>query len=127
MKKSNIYIGTVKQCNDMYWYERRGEKYFEGDFIIGYTISGRMRSYVDVITDKAILIKVSENSYVWFDLSNTIKDRILMGLGIAVNVINNKPHYDREYFVDESTLKPYFKENINEDINVRTLRKTIKK
>jgi len=127
MKKSNVYIGTVKQCNDIYWYERRGEQYFEGDFIIGHTISGRMRNYVDVISDKAILIEVSENNYVWFDLSNTIKDRILMGLGIAVNVIGIKPHYDREYFVDKSTLKPYFKENINEDINVRTLRKSIKK
>lgn len=126
MKKNNVYIGTVKQCNNIYWYERRGEKYFEGDFRIGHTISGRTRSYADEITDKAILIKVSENSYVWFDLSNTIKDRILMNLGIAVNVINNKPCYDREYFVDETTLKPYFKENNNENINAKTLKKTIK-
>ena len=23
MKKSNVFIGTVKQCKDFYWYERR--------------------------------------------------------------------------------------------------------
>ena len=127
MKKSNVFIGTVKQCNNIYWYERRGEKYFDGDFVVGHTTFGRMRSYVDKISDKAILIKVSEGKYIWFDLIDTIKDRILVDLGIAVNVIGTKPHYDREYFVDETTFKPYFKENMNEDINVRTLRKTIKK
>ena len=125
MKKSDVFIGTVKQCNNIYWYERRGEKYFDGDFTIGRTTFGRMRSYVDEISDKAILIKVSEDKYIWFDLVNTIKDRILVDFGIAVNVIGTKPHYDNEYFVDESTLEPYFKENINENINVKTLKKEL--
>lgn len=126
MKKSNVFIGTVKQCKNIYWYERRGEKYFDGDFIIGRTTFGKMRSYVDEISDKAILIKVSEDKYIWFDLVDTIKDRILLNLGIAVNVIGNKPHFDKEYYVDETTLKSYFKENTNEDINVKTLKKLTK-
>ena len=68
---------------------------------------------------------MSEDKYIWFDLVDTIKDRILVDFGIAVNVIGTKPHYDKEYFVNESTLEPYFKENTNENINVKTLKKLI--
>ena len=125
MQKSNVYIGTVKKCKNIYWYERRGEKYFEGDFRIGHTTFGRMRSYVDIETDEAILIKISEGRYIWFDLVDSIKDRILLNLGIAVNVIGNKPHFDNEYYVDETTLKSYFKENTNEDISVKVLKKEL--
>jgi len=124
MKKSDVFIGTVKKCNNIYWYERRGEKYFEEEFIIGHTHCGRIREYVDVISDKAILVKVSEDEYVYLDLVESLIDKILINLSIAPHIIKTKPHSNYDYFVDKSTLEPYFKENINDNINIKTLKKS---
>jgi len=126
MKKSDIYIGTVKKCKNVNKYNIVGEYEFIDDFIICSAHLGRMEYYVDIVSDKAILIKVNEDEYVFLDLVNTLKEKILLDLGIAVNVIKTKPYSNYDYFVDESTLKPYFKGNINEDIKVKTLKKTIK-
>lgn len=120
MKSENIFIGTVKKCGDIYWYNQFGEERFVGDFKIGSSITGSIHKYVNIIDDKAILIKINEDKYIYFDMITTPIEKILLSLGIPVKVIGTQPFHSNELYVDKKTLKPYF-QNENENISIKKL------
>jgi len=125
MKKSDIFVGTIKKCNSLFYYKEYGEERYVGDFIIGHTEIGSIHKYVNIVCDKAILIKVNENKYMWLNLLTTLTDEILVNLGIPVKVINTFPSADNDYFVDKNSLNPYFENNEKTKISVKSLKKTI--
>ena len=128
MQGKNIFIGTIKKCKNLYWYEKYGDEHYFGDFSIGNCEIGTMYKYVDIIDEKAILIKVGESKYIWVDsLTNKIEE-FLVNLGISINIIRTNPSYDGDWFIDEKTVKPSFKDNkSNLSIKkVKSLTKTFK-
>lgn len=125
MKKSDILVGTIKKCNNLYRYKEYGEERYIGDFIIGHTKIGSTHKYVDTVCNEAILIKVNEDKYMWLNLLTSFTDEILANLGIPIKVINTFPSTDNDYFVDKNSLRPYFENNKNIKINVKILKKSI--
>ena len=113
MQSKNIFIGTIKKCKNLYWYEKYGDEYYFGDFRIGHCEVGTTHKYVDIIDEKAILIKVGESKYIWDDLLANKIEEILVNLGISMNTIRTIPSYDGDLFVDEKTIKHAFKDNKN--------------
>ena len=125
MKNSDIYIGTIKKCNDVYCYEKYGEERYVGSFKINNTELGEVHKYVDVITDQAILIKVNNEKYIWLNQIETFSDELLVNLGIAKKTINTQPSNDNDLFVEKNTLIPYFKNIENKNLNVAKLKTKI--
>ena len=128
MYSQNIFIGTIKKCKNVYWYEKYGEEHIIGDFQIGHCEVGTIHKYVDTINDHAVLIKVDESKYIWVDLLTNKIEELLVNIGIPINAISTVPLYDGELFVDEKTLVPVFEENYNLNVNkVKSLVRTSKK
>lgn len=121
MKSKNIFIGTVKKCKNLYCYKQYGDEKYFGDFRIGSTEIGTIHRYTDIIDEKAILIKVNEEKYIWIDLL-TKADEVLVNLGIPINIIKTFPTCDGALFVDKKTLKPYFENNINNNLNIKKIK-----
>lgn len=124
MKDYNIFIGTIKKCNNIYCYEKYGEERYVGDCIIGHTEVGEIHRYVDTITENAILIKVGKK-YIWLDLLTTFTEEFLVNLGIPINAFNTFPSTDNELFVDEESLAPYFENTEDKNLSVKGLKKEI--
>ena len=123
MNTNQIFVGTIKKCNNVYLYERYGEERYAGDFVICNTEYGHIENYTDMITDQAILIKMNETEYVWLKQIQTIKDQILTNLGHPSKVINTFPSHNGDLFVDEQSLIPYFENEKN--ISVGKLKKKV--
>ena len=117
MQGKDIYIGTVKKCTNLYWYEKYGDEHYYGDFRIGSTEVGTVHKYTDVIQEKAILIKVRDK-YIWVDLLTNKLEEILANLGISINALSEAPSFDGDYFVDKKTLEPAL-ENSHERVSVK--------
>ena len=124
MKSKNIFIGTIKKCKNLYWYEQYGDEQYIGDFIIGQTEIGTIHRYVDIIDEKAILIKVGESKYIWVDLLTNKIEEVLVNLGISINTIGTTPSCDNDLFVDEKTLEPYFK-NKNDNLSIKKVKSLV--
>ncbi len=121
MKSNDIFIGTIKRCKDLESYKKYGEEHFFCDFIICKTEIGLMYRYVDIIDEKAILIKVNETEYIWLDTLTNKFDEFLVNLGIPVKTIYTEPYCNNSLFVDEKTLVPVFK-NTNDSLNVKKVK-----
>lgn len=111
MKSKNVFIGTIKKCKDLYYYEKYGDEHYFGDFRTERCAMGTIHRYVDVIDENAVLIKVGESKYIWVDLSKNKIEEFLVNLGIAINTIETTPYQNGDLFVDENTLQSVFKEN----------------
>ena len=125
MNSKDIFIGTIKKCTNLYGYENYGEEHFVPEFQICSTILGSLRKYVEKIDDKAILIKVNDNNYIWLDTINTKKEEFLINRGYAMNTIGIGPVCDNSLYVDVNTLKPLFDKEIDnlkvKDVKLLTL------
>ena len=125
MNTNQIYIGTIKKCKNVYLYENHGEKRYIGDFIINHTECGYIDNIVETITDEAILIKTNTNKYVWLNQIESLKDEILLEIGLPNKIINSLPIKDNDLFVDESTLIPYFQNEKDKNISIGKLKKKV--
>lgn len=125
MKSKNIFIGTIKECKNLYWYERCGDEQYVSDFKIGRTQIGTIHKYVDIIDKEAILIRINEKKYIWINLL-TKYDEFLVNVGIGVKTISTFPTSDHQLFVDEQTLKPYFKDE-NHNLSVKKIKSLVLK
>lgn len=125
MNTNQIYIGTIKKCKNVYLYENHGEKRYIGDFIINHTECGYIDNIVETITDEAILIKTNTNKYVWLNQIESLKDEILLEIGLPNKIINSLPIKDNDLFVDESTLIPYFQNKTDKNISIGKLKKKV--
>ena len=125
MHSKDIFIGTIKKCTNLYGYENYGDEHFVPEFQICSTIHGSLRKYVEKIDEKAILIKVDDNNYVWLESINSKIDEFLINRGFAMNTIGVSPVSNNSLFVDKETLKPYFDKEIDnlkvKDVKLLTL------
>ena len=125
MQSKNIFIGTIKKCKNLYWYEKYGDEHYFGDFRIGNCEIGTTHKYIDIIDEKAILIKVGESKYIWVDLLTNKIEEVLVNLGISMNTIGTTPSYDGDLFVDEKTIQPAFKDNKN-NLSIKKVKSLVK-
>lgn len=125
MNTNQIYIGTIKKCRNVYLYEKYGEKRYIGDFSINNMECGYIDNIIEIITDEAILIKLEENKFVWINQIETLKDRLLVNLGIPSKIITVSPVIDKDLFVDKKTLIPYFSKEEEQNISVGKLKKKV--
>ena len=127
MKNKDVYVGIIKKCNNLYFYERYGEKRFVGDCQIGPVMIGSIHTYVDVVAEKAILIKVNEEQFIWLDDLNNFVDGLLVDLGFPIKLIGTVPFATGELFVDKDSLVPYYieEEKKTRNLKVRQLKKDV--
>lgn len=125
MNTNQVYIGTIKKCKNIYLYEKHGEKRYIGDYIINHTEYGYIDNIVEIITDQAVLIKMNDNKYVWINQIESLKDKLLVNLGITSKIINDYPIMDKDLFVDKNTLIPYFKNENEDKISIGKLKKKV--
>lgn len=124
MKKSNVYLGTIKRCTNIYRYNQRGETWLEGSWRIGSITESFIHRYAYIVEEKAILIKIKDDEFIWIDMVNNVKDVILCMLGSYKKIIPIKPSFDNQLFVDKNTLVPYYKEEEKEQkTKVKKLKK----
>ena len=125
MNTNKIYIGTIKKCRNVYLYEKHGEKRYIGDFSINNMECGYIDNIVEIITEEAILIKLGENKFVWINQIETLKDKLLVNLGITSKIITDSPVIDKDLFIDTKTLIPYFSKEEEQNISVGKLKKKV--
>ena len=131
MKKRNIFIGSIKRCNNIAKYNKYGNSHFFAGFEeypIGSTIpsfiEGINEKYVESITDQAILIKYDEERYIWL---NSLIDYMFLACKHPINIVRTKPQKDNDIFVDTTCeLIPYYQNEETENIGALKLRKEIK-
>lgn len=126
MKNRDVFVGTIKKCNDLYCYKKYGETRYVGDFALRNIEVGQIQHYTDVVDDKAILIKIDEDKYVWLNSVMTIFDELLVDIGIPVNTISTVPSTDNELFVDKKSLVQYFDHSGDKKLKVKTLKKIVR-
>ena len=61
MQSQNIFIGTIKKCKNLYWYEKYGDEHYFGDFQIGHCEIGTIYKYVDILLPKGHHIDRNSN------------------------------------------------------------------
>lgn len=125
MKRENVFVGNIKNCISFELYKHCADK---NGFIPYFKINSMTvgESCLTTYIKQAILIKVSENKYIWLDTVNTFIDELKCDLGFGLKMLNTYPTEENLTFVDEASLKPYFKNNFsNESKNIRV--KTLKK
>jgi len=96
MQSERKYIGTLKVCNDLYFYERYGEARYVADFSMRSLTTGTIHIYAEVLCENAVLLKIENEKYLWI---NNGEQRLL----------DIKPSKDELIFVDKDTLVPYEK------------------
>lgn len=119
MKKKDVYIGTVKKCLSIYRFEKYGDRVMPHDlreFNIEYAVS---IDNIKIVDTNAVLIKIGEDEYMW---KNNNKSN-LINFGPQFINIKNHPSADFEYFVDETRLKPYFEDDLDENVKVKSLKR----
>lgn len=133
MKGKDIYTGTIKKCTNIYNYKKYGDEHFFEEIRTGHTVIGTTHKYVDIIDEKAVLIKVGESSYIKPSSITNKFEEILLKLGIYNSIsIGTSPCIDGEILVDQETITPLFKDD-NEKISIKQAKslartfKTIKK
>lgn len=125
MKKSQVFVGTIKRCNNFYCYEKYGEEKYFADCRVGHTEFGTLSRYVDIIDEQAILIKVAEDEYIYLKSLKNPLEEILVDLKIYNKTITTYPSEDNELFVEEDTLVPYFENKDDKNIGVKSLKRTL--
>lgn len=125
LKNCDVYVGTIKKCDDFYNYEKYGEKKEYYELIVGSIRFGEVRQYVTKVDEQAILIKVNDDQYVWIKSLTNFVDEVLVDLGIAINTIKTFPTEDDELFVDRSTLVPYFENFRDQKLKVKKLKREV--
>jgi len=123
MKNKDIFIGTIKKCNNLYCYNEYGEERYVGDFRTRCVESGFIHRYVDIIDEEAMLIKVNDEEYIWVNSTLNFMNELFVNVGIPVKTIGICPTYDNDYFIDKETVVPYFKEDENKRVSVKSLKK----
>lgn len=124
MKSKNIFTGTIKQCNNLYFYNQYGDEHYFGDLQIGKNQIGTIHRYTEIIDKNAILIKVNEEQYIWIDSLTTKTDEFLVNLGIPTKTIGVIPYSDNSLFVDKKTITPLFKNN-NDNLSVKKIKSLV--
>ena len=112
MNRSNIYLGTIKKCIDAYSFERFGDSRYVGS-INNPSNSNEREIYAKPYKHNALLLKNRHDKYIDIDDINGLKDLLLFKIGKSHKILKTKPTKDDELFVDNSTVKPYFKESNN--------------
>ena len=123
IKQCDIFTGTIKKCDDIYFYERYGESRFVPSYRTCSTVVGSTHFYSDVVEENTLLIKVDDDNYVRVQSLNGFFEVLFANRGIAFHTIGTRPHFDGDYYVDKETVVPYFKSNENGRINVKSLKK----
>lgn len=107
MEKENIYIGTLKFVNNKDMYKRYGESHVFGDYRCCGIEVGTLFTFVDVISEHAVLIKVGDDKYV---LYNSMMDKLnteFSTIDLLKSIITTEPNDDNGIYVDERTIVPY--------------------
>ena len=122
MKREDIFIGKIKKCRNVYQYKQYGDSRYVPDFSINKTEFGTIENYAYVVRDVAVLIKATENKYIWLNTLTSFIDEVKVNLGIEVNALNCEPTQDGELFVDIDSLVPYYEDELDKNISVKRLR-----
>ena len=63
IKAEDIYTGTIKRCLSVSSYDKYGESRFVPDFKLNGMTMGTRETYVNVVEENAILVRVDDNFF----------------------------------------------------------------
>ena len=121
MKKSDIYIGPLFKCCNIERYLKDGNLTLVKEPKVGQCC---FIPNIDELISNAVFIRIA-SGYICLNYINKFTERLLINMGIDINVIEKTPFETDDLFVIEERLKPYFKKNIDEDINIKKLKKQV--
>lgn len=122
MKREDIFIGRIKKCRNVYLYKQYGDSRYVPDFSINKTEFGTIENYAYEVDSCAILIKATENQFIWLNSLTSFFDEAKVNLGFSVNALETLPTQDGELFVDIDSLVPYYEDGLDKNISVKRLR-----
>ena len=128
IKKEDVFIGTIKRCDSLRGYNAYGDSRFAPEIEMRTMVIGTTFTYTTEIEKEAVLVR-TKKGYLYIDLLGNFLERFLADIGIVNKVLQTKPSFDGDYFVDAKTLKPYFIEetNLKETTDKTSIHKLIKK
>lgn len=129
MKKYQIFIGDIRVCTK---YDRCAS-FVSGAYINGECIGSDYIGYInkddELYKKDAILVKIKNRGYVDLEKLSSILDNIEIflesrrrGFNEGDIAITTFPYEKGDLFVDETTLRPYFSDELRSDISVRQLK-----
>lgn len=126
MLKNQIFIGDIRKCTK---YEMH-EIFLREDSVTG-TIIGHIETEDELYKKDAILIKLTSGAYVDLEKINSSFDLIKLRRNIIENdlahnslMMSTSPDKLNSLFVDEESLKSYYKDSVDERVSVKMLKKT---
>ena len=122
MKREDIYIGKIKKCRNLEGYKLYGDSRYVYDFSINKTEFGYIENNAYVVDDCAVLIRVSEYSFIWLKSITSFVDEVKVNLGFDFDTIGIRPTKDNSIFVDYDSLVPYYRNELTSGITVKKLR-----
>ena len=122
MKRKDIFIGKVKKCNNVYGYKQYGDSRYVADFRINKTEFGYVENNAYVVDEVAVLIRATDDKYVWLKTVCGLIDEVKVNLGFEVSSLSVTPTRDGELFVDSSSLIQYYEEDLDKTLSVKRLR-----
>lgn len=129
MKKDKIYIGNIRRCTKYESHKTVVTSANINNECIGSSGFGYTDSEDEMYKENAILIKTKNGGYVDLDNLNNFLDYLKVknnttknGIRLDGLIMSTSADYLNCLFVDEGTLKPYYK-NQNSDISIIELKK----
>ena len=109
MKNLTIYIGTIKKCLDIKNYQKYGDEREKVDFeertMTSVTELISTISYVDIVTNSAILVKTPSDNFYHLKISSGLKDYLNIVCDNEKNIIPDHPEDDKDIFFERNSLR----------------------
>jgi len=128
IRKEDVFIGSIKKCDSLKGYNLYGDSRFVPVVEMRTMVIGTTFTYTTEIVSDAVLIRTAKG-YMYLDFLENNFQKLLANFGISIKVLQSKPFFDGDYFVDKKTLKPFFIEetNLKETSDKISIYKLIKK
>lgn len=124
MKKEDIYVGSLMECENVKRYLKDGETTFVPEFETQTMQMGFSSSNVKLVNDQAILIK-TKKGYIYLNNIKKLSHVILVDMGYSLKPINTIPKKDGCLYVKEETLVPYYTKDTNKHVFVKQLKRDL--
>lgn len=107
MKEKELYTGRIDECLDAYGYLTYGQERLVLNFILGKMKEYTLQRYTKQAYTNAILLKVTEEDYIWLNAPINETTPFMQRLGILQKHISTTPEKDHDLFVVKESLTPY--------------------
>lgn len=125
MYKDDVCIGTIKKCLNFHDYKKYGKEYY---CVEEESRTMKMISTVENVTiveENAVLVRTLHGYIRVNDISSFFVD-FRLAYELYNCILLDLPYATGDLFVDETTIRPFYKENDSKKVKVKKLKKEVK-